>query len=366
MSPRYKHAQVAIRGIGSCVPQHRVSNVELLERISNFDSEAARASFIKRQDNENNIDYTRLDEPALFDLWVQQVCGIKERPYITKGEFEERLACEHMAAIAGERALEHAGLAKEAIEHVIFSTYSSNRVMPTPAATLVRMLQFDQGAGGVSAVTFNGACSGFLDAFIDGYIKIAAGYFKHVLIVASENMSDKMDFTEPTSCIIFGDGAGAVVLSGVTAEDAKADDRSILGFASAIDYSEQINMFRGGTIYFNKGPYVQRNAVQAMYAIGKKALLHSDLDFKDIHYIIPHQANARITSALAGKITAEAPCQVLSTIETTGNLSSAAVPVALDMLVQGKLAATPYLRGKRGLFVSVGGGYTFSGVTTLL
>ncbi len=357
---------IVIAGTGACLPAHKVSNKELLTRISGFDHEAARTAFLKRSNDQGTdvIDYTKLAREELFDLWVQKVCGIQERPFIQPGEFAEGLVCEDMARIASQRALAAAGLEAAAIDHVVFSTYSSNRMMPASAPTLVNMLKLRQGPTGVSARTLNGACSGFLDAFIDATLYLQSGQARHVLVVAAENMSDKMDYTDPTSCIIFSDGAGACVLSAQQSSDAAA--RGVLGFASAIDYSEQINMLRTGPISFKKGPLVQRNAVLAMYNIGQQALARSHLTYDDLGYVIPHQANARITAALAKKLSAVANLRLLDTIAFTGNLSSATIPVTLDKLLRGELKTVPYCAGTRALLTSVGGGYTYSAAVVTL
>ncbi len=365
--------EAVIAGTGSFLPKKNVTNKELFTRISGFNAQRALTALKKR--NKDFPSSSAADE--VFDAWVLQVCGIEERPFLSEGELEKGLEVESMAAHAAEAAIQAAEMNLEAIGHVVFSTYSSSRIMPSPACVLVKKLGLRQGlslAGngsekgdtktvlGCSALTVNGACSGFLDALIDAVIKIRCGMFEHVLVVAADYLSNKMNFSDPTSAIIFSDGAGALLLSRAKPEDTRP---KILGFASAIEYSEQVYMENSGTIFFkgDSGPLVQRHAVNSMYNIGLAALESCGLSFADLQAVLPHQANSRIIEALRKKIN-QKDILVLNKIAKLGNLSSATVPVLLDLYMRKKIYAKTYARAQKLLLTSVGGGYTFSAVVT--
>ena len=371
-----------IIGVGKCLPKKFVSNVELFDKISNFDSEKATNSLSKK-----GYQIEGADEAKIFDFWVQMVCGIKTRPFVQDGEFLEDLQVEDMARQASVDALDDANLKASEIDTIIFSSYSSNRLIPSPACKLAEMLEINS-----QVRTLNGACSGFLDALIDAKIKIEGGFAKNILVVASENMSNKMNFDDPLSSIIFSDGAGACIVS---AE--KKVSRSIkLGyFHSATKYSEQVFMRSGENIFFNDGPYVQRNAVRTMFESTEFAMKKSDVTWDQIALVIPHQANLRIIRALADKInrTVEALSRERSQqgahevesgakikkesnknlpltyecIQGYGNLSSATVPVALyDYLEEKQKEESSSSEKNHVVLTSVGGGYTYSSMVVTL
>ncbi len=347
-----KFPSVSIVGTGSFVPQYLVDNIDLYDRVNNFEKDKAIISLTRK-----GHDLSHKTEGEIFDLWVQQVCGIKSRPFVSSQDsfFEEakekNLFVEYMAREASIKAIDDAKIDKKAIDHVIFSTYSSNRIMPSAGVTLAHLLGID-----APAVTMNGACSGFLDALIDAVVKIKSEAFNNILVVASEELSNKMNYQDPKSAIIFSDGAGAFVVS-------RSKVAGIKSFASGVDYSEQVYMERRGDIFFNSGPLVERNAVRTMKAIAIKAMEKNGYTFKDFDYIIPHQANVRILKSFQ-KVINFPESQVLKKIETLGNLSSASVPVALDLFLKNEFKPPYELKKLKLLLISVGGGYTFSAVIT--
>ncbi len=340
---------VEIIATGSSVGESDITNEELYKIISNFEIEVAKNSLTRK-----GVDLTNASEEAIFSLWVQQISGIKSRPFM-KQAVEKKLEVEELAYRASEQAITACGIEREKIEQVIFSTYSSNRVMPSPACTLINLLELPN----ASAITMNGACSGFLDALIDAVIRIESGYFNTILVVASEQLSNKMNFNDPKSSVIFSDGAGCVIVSKTNKEG-----KGVLSFASGTSFSEQIYMERKDSIYFNSGPLVKRNAVRTMFSISEQSL-KDKFSFSEIDFIIPHQANLRIIDEFERKINrlceeSSSP-KVIKTIEDLGNLSSATLPVALDLLVKKDYAnQLSQLNNKKMIFVSVGGGYTFS------
>ena len=359
-----------IVGVGKCVPKKIIENAELYGKVKNFEVEKARDSFLKK--GEEVADF---DDAQIFDLWVQRVTGIKRRPFVSDGEFEKGLEAEDMARQASSIALEEAKLTPKDLDHIIFSTYSNNRLIPSAACKLSDMLGTN-----CSVRTLNGACSGFLDGLIDATIKVRAGVFKRILVVAAENMSDKMNYDDPKSSIIFSDGAGACVVSAV---DEGKRSINLLGFGGGVQYSEQVYMERLSHILFNDGPYVQRNAVQTMYGVMEKAILASKKTFADLSCVIPHQANGRIITALDAKIkntlsqlsSSDSSKQesedrsksffTVNCIADYGNLSSASVPVAFDDYLKGRFSkdhSNKLDEGKIMVLASVGGGYTYAAI----
>ncbi|XP_060085291.1 beta-ketoacyl-[acyl-carrier-protein] synthase III 1-like [Ylistrum balloti] len=357
---------VEITSVGSFIPSKIIDNKELYQKISNFELEKAKESLLKK-----NFDVTYSSDEEIFDTWVRQVCGIISRPFISEEDEihdlgkEKKIFVELMAAEASKKAISSAGIDPDSIDQIIFSTYSSSRTMPSPATTLKSLLNLKR----ASAVTMNGACSGFLDALIDAAIKVESKHFETILVVASENLSDKMDFNDPKSSIIFSDGSGACIIQ-------KSKQQGVLGFASGVTFSEQVYMERTGNIFFNSGPLVERNAVNTMHGIAVKTLKNSQQSFEDIQYIVPHQANLRILMSFEKKI--QTPNTViLKQIERLGNLSSASIPVTLDCFLREfkekkeKLHLTENhskdysnLEYLNFLFISVGGGYTYSALST--
>jgi len=337
---------VYISGIGSYLPENTVTNEALYSKISGFDVERANKSLRTK-----GVNTQEKSEAQIFDLWVQQVTGVVKRSIISNGVFPDKnLNIEYMAFEASKRAIADAGLNADDIDHVIFSTYTGEMVIPSPVCTLTDLLGVE-----TSGINLNGACSGFLDGLIDGAIKIGSGHFNHILVVASEYISNKIDYSDITTAILFSDGAGACVLS--------PGKKGIFGFSSKIKYSnEHIRMERKTNISMNGGPLVQRKAVHAMYDVSMESLAKSKLELEDITYIIPHQANIRILISLEEKLNLPKHCHLVKCIANTGNLSSSTIPVALDFLVNNKLPEVPFTKDKKILLTSVGGGYTYSAI----
>ena len=335
-----------IAGTGSFLPENVINNEAIFSKSKNFDIARAKNSIKKK-----NQQVDKLTDAQVFDTWVRQVCGIKQRPFVSK-EFvaTHPFVLEEMAKKASEVALLDAGMHVDEIEHIVFSSYSSEYLMPGSAATLSNLL----GLKNPSGVNINGACSGFLDALVDASAKIEAGFYDNILVVASEYMSNKLDFDDLTTCILFADGAGAVVL--------KKGKAGIHSFANQLKFNaDAIQMKRTGCITMSGGPLVQKNAVIAMATVTEKAVETAGHKLSDYQYIIPHQANIRILNSLEEKLKLETT-QMIKCIGKTGNLSSATIPVALDLLKKNKLDIE-FKKNKKAIFTSIGGGYTYSAVT---
>ena len=168
-------------------------------------------------------------------------------------------------------------------------------------------------------------------------------------------MSNKIDFADPPSSILFADAAGACVVS--------STERITNGEASQINYSPQINMKKEGYICLSGGPLVERHAVNSMFEILNQAIEKSNIEFEDISIVIPHQANGRIIESLKEKILKEHPStKVINVIEKLGNLSSASIVVALDKLRHNDIPDFQYQSGQIISLTGVGGGYNYGSI----
>jgi 3-oxoacyl-[acyl-carrier-protein] synthase-3 len=338
--------EVSIVGTGSYVPENIITNIDLFPKITNFEYDKAVLSLEKK-----GTDVSQLNDAEVFDAWVKQVTGISQRPYLADGLGDENSSVEFMANKASIAALEDAGKETGDIDHIIFSTYTADNVIPGPVCKLAHYL----GVENVSGITLNGACSGFLDALIDAYIKVGSGLYETILVVASEYISNKIDFSDPTTAILFSDGAGAAVVT--------KGKRDIYGFSSRIAFSdEHIKMQRTSCIQMGGGPLVQRKAVNAMSSVSNDVCTSTGIALSDITCVIPHQANYRILQALEKKMKLSENSRLVKCLGTTGNLSSATLPVAMDLLKKNKLDGYPYTGKSKTILTSVGGGYTFSAV----
>ena len=335
------HAFIA--GTGSYLPEKRVNNRELFARTDNFDLERAKLSLEKKG---NFLAKSKDDE--IFDLWVKQVSGICERPFLTPGEFPENFEIEHMAEKAARQAMDEAGLEPAQIDCIVFATYTAETIIPNPACTLSHLLGIKNSCG----ITINTACSGFLDALGDAWLRIKSGEYKNILVAASEYMSNKIDFSDPATSILFADGAGACVV--------RAGNPGIHAYYSEQDYSnEHIRMDYGSPIKMGGGPLVQKRAVNAMYKAAEKALEKCGRTIEQIDFIIPHQANLRILEALELKMKLGENVMIKA-MKKIGNIAGATVPVALDLFRRKNLDNQGYRPGSRLILLSVGGGYTYS------
>ncbi|MBI4976083.1 MAG: hypothetical protein HZC28_01295 [Spirochaetes bacterium] len=344
--------EVAIAGTGSFLPRTGITNTDFFDNVKNVDIARIRGFCEKR-----NIPCASKSDAELFDLWVQRVTGIVSRRHISAADaLPEGSEVETMACEASRAAIADAGIAADTIDHVVVATFTARTIIPNPACKLTNMLGIPHAGG----VTINTACSGFLDALIDGYAKIRAGICKTVLVTSAEHMSRTIDYNDPTTAILFGDGAGACVL---TRSDTK--DRIDGVFTQARYSAEHITMQAGGCVVMGGGPLVQRNAVNAMFDAATAAGAQASRTLADYDYIIPHQANGRIMSELAKKM--EIPeTKMPACIHTCGNMSCASIPVTLDLLRKGRLPDYTYSRGSKLMLTSVAGGYTIAGVSCTL
>ena len=354
---------VNLAGTGVYLSQKKISNLDLYDIINQedknvFNIEKAKISIEKKGNSTDSLTHAEI-----FDKWVQQVCGIRFRTYFNDKTLENlpdpNTVVEYQAKCASIQALESANIAPEEIEHIVFSSYSSDYLIPSPASALSEMI----GANNASGVSINGACSGFLDALLDACAKIEARIYNKVLVVASEYLSNKMDYTDVTTCILFSDGAGAFLLK-------RSDENNppnFSHFSSKFKYNqEQINMYRTSNIHMGGGPYVQKNAVNSMAGRVHDILEKENLSIDDIDYIVPHQANIRILDALENKLKLSEKTTMIKCIQETGNLSSATIPVAFNQLYKKQTPELNWKHGDHVILTAVGGGYTFGAVSMTL
>jgi 3-oxoacyl-[acyl-carrier-protein] synthase III len=344
---------IRILGTGSFLPPRAVSNRDLYPMIKGWDAEKASASLTKK-----GVNIAGLDNAGIFDQWVQQVCGIQSR-YMADDDLRESEfgATESMAAEAGRNAITDAGVTPEDIDTVILTSFTPHMLIPNASVILSHLLGVTNSGGFI----LNTACSGFLDGVIAAYCKIKAGLSKTALVASSECITREIDYNDPTTAILFGDGAAAAVIS-----DDPDTDGGILAVYSAQEYSaEHIRMKNGGIIEMGGGPAVQRRAVNAMYTALDEAVKNCKLSMTDLDVVIPHQANLRIIRGLQKKIGCDDD-QVAVSIANIGNISCATIPITLDMVRHGKLPVR-YQEGKTlAGITSVGGGDTYAGIVSYI
>lgn len=264
------------------------------------------------------------------DEWIQSRTGIKARRMATSEEQTSDFAAE-----ASKRALEMAGVKAEDIDLIIVATMTPD--MPFPSTACI--VQEKIGAKKASAFDLEAACSGFVYGVTVAKQFISTGFYEHVLVVGAETMTKILDFEDRNTCVLFGDGAGAVVLG------PSHDESGFLGMELGADGSggDVLNMPGGGTLnpasvqtvndrlhYLKmEGSDVFKFAVRIMGKASLIAVEKSNLTVSDIDFLVPHQANIRIITSAAKKL--KLPMEkVHVNLEKYGNMSAASIPVALD------------------------------------
>ncbi len=271
---------------------------------------------------------------ATSDEWIKERTGIRERRIAAPGE-----ACSDLGVRAAERALKAAGLSSADLDLILVATCTGD--MPLPATAC--LIQHQLGAVRAAACDLSAACCGFVYALgvADAYIKTG---MRHVLIVGSEVMSAITDWTDRNTCILFGDGAGAVVLSGTEEEgrgilsshlrsDGSLSDLIMVpGGCSRIPPSEQMLSERAQYVKM-KGNETFKVAVRTLEDVAHETLAAHHLTVDDIDLYVPHQANVRIIKAVAGRLGLPLAKIVLN-MDRYGNTSAASIPIALDEAVK--------------------------------
>ena len=292
-----------------------------------------------------NDDLTKIVDTS--DEWIQSRTGIRERHIAAEGETTSDLG--YNAAL---RALEAAGIEPSQLDMVIVGTTTPDLIFPSTAC----LIQARLGANGAAAFDVNAACSGFLFALSVADKFIRSGDARHVLVIGAETLTRIVDWNDRTTCVLFGDGAGAVVLkadedTGILSTHLHADGSkkellwNPIGVSTGLDQPGKILM---------KGNDVFKYAVKALDSVVDEALQANGLDKSDLDWLIPHQANLRIIEATAKRL--ELPMeQVIITVDKHGNTSSGSVPLALDAAVRSGRVK----RGQLLLLEAFGGGFTW-------
>jgi 3-oxoacyl-[acyl-carrier-protein] synthase-3 len=285
------------------------------------------------------------------DEWIRERTGIRQRHIVAKGQYTSDLAFN-----ASLKALDAAGLQADELDLIVLATSTPDVVFPSTASILQEKLK----VRGCAAFDVQAVCAGFAYGLsvADQYIK--AGTCQKVLVVGAETFSRILDWTDRTTCILFGDGAGAVILTaadepGIHSTHIHADGRfqDLLHVPTGV--SKQYNeMFKAQTAVQMNGQKVFKWAVKEMSALAVKTLEENGLAADDVDWMVPHQANIRIIEAVANK--AGVPMErVVVTVHDHGNTSAASVPLALDTAVRdGRIQP-----GHKIILEAFGGGFTW-------
>jgi 3-oxoacyl-[acyl-carrier-protein] synthase-3 len=286
------------------------------------------------------------------DEWIVSRSGIRERHIAADGETTGDLAFH-----AATRALEASGIAAADIELIILGTTTPDLVFPSTAC----LLQHRLGANGCPAFDVNAACSGFIYALSVADQFIRSGQVKNALVIGAETLSRMVDWTDRSTCVLFGDGAGAVVLqadaeAGIVSTHLHADGgkKALLYNPVGVSVGFDAELPNCGVKVMMAGSDVFKYAVKALDSVVDETLAANGLDKSDLDWLIPHQANLRIIEATAKRLQMSMD-RVIVTVDRTGNTSAGSVPLALDEAVRsGKVQ-----RGQLLLLEAFGGGFTW-------
>lgn len=291
------------------------------------------------------------------DEWITERTGIKERHIAAKGEFTTDLAYQ-----AAEEAMAAAKITSGDLDAILFATVTPDQVMPSAACVLQAKLKCRD----IMAVDMSAACSGYLYGMATADQFIRSGAFKNVLVIGAEILSSIVNYKDRGTCILFGDGAGAVILG-------RAEENSsskILAFHLAADGSlgEHLTLPAGGSkhpaseqtvreglhyVHMN-GREIFKSAVRAMAKSSQKVLDQAGVKASEVKWMIPHQANTRIIESVGSQLGVTMD-RVIMNIEKTGNTSSASIPIAFD----GAIRDGRIKRGDLVLQTAFGGGLTY-------
>lgn len=302
-----------------------------------------------------NADLEKIVETS--DEWITTRTGIKQRHKARDDEYTSQFG-----TAASKQAIERAGLKPEDIDIIVCATTTPDQIMPSTGA----LIQAQLGAVNAAGMDVFAACSGFLYGLTMVESMIRTGQIKYALVVGAEVLTKYVDYTDRGTCVIFGDGAGAAVLGpvnsgkGILATKIKSDGR----------YEEQLYAPGGGTklgtthetidnrmhFFKMKGNELFKVAVRSMADISAEMLERAGYTVDDVDIVIPHQANQRITDAVASRLGVPEE-KVYSNIAEHGNTSSASIPIAIDECIQsGRIK-----EGSLVLLTAFGGGVTWGG-----
>jgi 3-oxoacyl-[acyl-carrier-protein] synthase-3 len=282
------------------------------------------------------------------DQWIQERTGIKKRHIVADDETTTDLAFN-----AAVKAIEAAGIDNADIDLIIVATTTPTRIFPSTAALVQERL----GISGCPAFDIQAVCTGFVYALTVADKFIKSGSAKNALVIGAESLSRIVDWTDRNTCVLFGDGAGAVVLQA-------SEETGILSTHIHSDgkYNALLSVPTGpGSADSEAKPFIEMQgndvfkiAVRTLSSIADETLTANNLSKKDIDWLIPHQANIRIIKATAKKLSMPMD-RVVVTVDEHGNTSAASIPLALDVAVRdGRIQ-----RGETLLLEAFGGGFTW-------
>ncbi|MEM9302056.1 MAG: beta-ketoacyl-ACP synthase III [Pseudomonadota bacterium] len=310
-----------IAGTGSHLPEQVLTNADLEERVETSDE------------------------------WIRSRTGIAERRIAADGE----TTCD-LSEQAARNAMEAAGVTAADIDFLIVGTTTPDLVFPSTAC----LLQHRLGCNGTPAMDVNAACSGFIYALSVADKFIRTGASKRALVVGAETLTRLLDWSDRTTCVLFGDGAGAVVLEasdepGIYSTHLHADGKHADLLNTEVGVSRGFEAEDGGGVKVKmRGNEVFKVAVRTLGQIADETLTANGMDKADLDWLVPHQANMRIITATAKKLAMPME-RVIVTVDRHGNTSAGSVPLALDHAVRsGKIK-----RGETVLMEAFGGGFTW-------
>ena len=309
--------RAVIKGTGSALPRTRVSNAELAERVDTSDE------------------------------WIVERTGIRFRHIAEDDETTSSLAIE-----ASKKALEAADMDANEIDLIVLATATPDQTFPATAT----IVQHELGCNGCVAFDVAAVCSGFLYALSVADSMIRAGNAHNALVIGAETFSRILDWEDRATCVLFGDGAGAIVLS------AEEGEKGVLSTRLHADGAHNQLLFVDGGAGTTgtvgklrmKGPEVFRHAVVNLASVLQEAMDAAEESIDDVDWVVPHQANARILDATAKKLKLPRE-KVIKTVDQHANTSAASVPLALDTAIRdGRIQPDDLL-----VLEAMGGGFTW-------
>ena len=310
-------------GCGSYLPEQVITNEELAKKVNTSDE------------------------------WIAARTGIKQRHVAKEGEYTSDLAYE-----ATLRAMEHAGVNASEIDLVIVGTTTPDRTFPSVAVRIQARIGMTAGV----AFDVQAACSGFIYALSVANDMLRAGTAKTALVVGADTLTRLLNWEDRTTCVLFGDGAGAVVMRAAEVENKSSANRGILSTHIHSDGKLEDLLYTDGGPSSTQGigqivmegPEVFKHAVRNLAEVVIEALEANDLKDDDIDWLVPHQANKRIIDSTARKLKMPEE-KVVLTVQNHANTSAASIPLALDQAVRdGRIK-----KGDLLLMEAMGGGFTW-------
>ncbi|HSK28397.1 MAG TPA: beta-ketoacyl-ACP synthase III [Candidatus Limnocylindria bacterium] len=311
-----------VRGVGGYLPAHVMTNADLAKKVDTSDE------------------------------WIVQRTGIRERHIAADGEKTSDLGL-----AAAKAALKNAGMTAAAVDLIVLATSTPDQTFPATAVTIQAELGITHGA----AFDMQAVCSGFIFALATADRFLKSGDFRCALVIGAETFSRILDWTDRGTCVLFGDGAGAVVLE-ASEQAGGGDDRGVLTTKLRSDGRHRLKLYvdggpsSTGTVGHLRmeGREVFRHAVGMITDVIEDAFAATGYNANDVDWFVPHQANKRIIDGSAHKL-GIAPGKIVTTVDLHGNTSAASIPLALSVaFADGRIK-----QGDLVLLEAMGGGFTW-------